>query len=172
GRRPADDAGRPGLRHRQALPHQAQRQDRSRGRSCRRPADTGNARMSRLLPFIGFMLLVGLFGFGIWWNTQHDPNAIPTPLLDKPAPAFNLPKLYEPAQRVSKADLLGKPYLLNVFASWCIDCGVEHPVLEAAGPSLGVRLVGYNYKDAPADAKRWLGEHGNPYDLLVADEPG
>jgi cytochrome c biogenesis protein CcmG/thiol:disulfide interchange protein DsbE len=59
-----------------------------------------------------------------------------------------------------------------VFASWCIECGVEHPVLEAAGPSLGVRLVGYNYKDAPADAKRWLGEHGNPYDLLVADEPG
>ena len=50
--------------------------------------------MSRLLPFIGFMLLAALFGFGIWWNTQHDPNAIPTPLLDKPAPAFNLPKLY------------------------------------------------------------------------------
>ncbi|MEO6927494.1 MAG: DsbE family thiol:disulfide interchange protein, partial [Rhodanobacter sp.] len=87
--------------------------------------------MNRLLPFFGFMLLVGLFGFGIWWNTSHDPNAIPTPLLNKPAPAFNLPKLYEPTQTVSKADLLGKPYLLNVFASWCIECGVEHPVLEA-----------------------------------------
>ncbi len=128
--------------------------------------------MNRLLPFIGFMLLVGLFGFGIWWNTRHDPNAIPTPLLNKPAPAFNLPKLYEPTQMVSKADLLGQPYLLNVFASWCIECGVEHPVLEAAAPTLGVKLVGYNYKDAPADAKAWLAAHGSPYALLIADESG
>ncbi len=128
--------------------------------------------MNRLLPFIGFMLLAGLFGFGIWWNTQHDPNAIPTPLLNKPAPAFDLPKLYEPAQTVSKADLLGQPYLLNVFASWCIECGVEHPVLEASAPTLGVKLVGYNYKDAPADAKGWLAAHGNPYALLIADETG
>ena len=128
--------------------------------------------MNRLLPFFGFMLLVALFGFGIWWNTQHDQNAIPSPLINKTAPAFNLPKLYEPTQMVSKADLLGKPYLLNVFASWCIECGVEHPVLTAEGPTLGVMLVGYNYKDAPADAKRWLSEHGNPYQLLIADEPG
>jgi len=128
--------------------------------------------MSRLLPFVAFMLLAGLFGFGIWWNTQHDANAIPTPLLDKPAPAFNLPQLYQPAQKVGKADLLGTPYLLNVFASWCIECGVEHPVLQAAAPTLGVRLVGYNYKDAPDDAKRWLAEHGNPYSLLIADESG
>lgn len=128
--------------------------------------------MKRLLPFFGFMALVALFGFGIWWNTRHDQNAIPSPLINKPAPAFNLPKLYEPATMVSKADLLGKPYLLNVFASWCIECGVEHPVLTAEGPHLGVTLVGYNYKDAPADAKRWLAEHGNPYRLLIADESG
>ncbi|WEN14090.1 DsbE family thiol:disulfide interchange protein [Rhodanobacter sp. AS-Z3] len=128
--------------------------------------------MNRLLPFIGFMLLVGLFGFGIWWNTQHDPNAITSPLLNKPAPAFNLPKLYEPEQKVSKADLLGKPYLLNVFASWCIECGVEHPVLTAEAPTLGVTLVGYNYKDASADAKNWLARHGNPYAVLIADESG
>lgn len=128
--------------------------------------------MSRLLPFFGFLLLAGLFGFGIWWNTQHDPSAIPTPLLNKPAPDFNLPKLYEPTQMVSKADLLGKPYLLNVFASWCVECGVEHPVLTAIGPTLGVQLVGYNYKDQPEDAKLWLSEHGNPYGLLIADLPG
>lgn len=128
--------------------------------------------MSRLLPLIGFLLLVGLFGFGIWWNSGHDPTAIPTPLLNKPAPAFALPKLYEPAQTVSKVDLLGQPYLLNVFASWCIECGVEHPVLEAAAPTLGVKLVGYNYKDAPADAKAWLAAHGNPYALLIADLSG
>jgi len=128
--------------------------------------------MNRLLPFIAFMLLVGLFGFGIWWNSHHDQNAIPSPLLDKPAPEFSLPKLYEPDQKVSKADLLGQPYLLNVFASWCIECGVEHPVLSAAAPTLGVQLVGYNYKDAPADAMNWLQKHGNPYHLLIADEPG
>ncbi|MDE1895316.1 MAG: DsbE family thiol:disulfide interchange protein [Pseudomonadota bacterium] len=128
--------------------------------------------MSRLLPLFGFLGLVALFAFGIWWNTQHDQNAIPTPLLNKPAPAFDLPQLYEPTAKVSKADLLGKPYLLNVFASWCIECGLEHPVLEAEGPTLGVELVGYNYKDAPADAKRWLAEHGNPYKVLLADESG
>jgi cytochrome c biogenesis protein CcmG/thiol:disulfide interchange protein DsbE len=128
--------------------------------------------MSRLLPLLGFLLLVGLFGFGIWWNTSHDQSAIPSPLINKPAPAFSLPELYKPTQSVSKADLLGKPYLLNVFASWCVECGVEHPVLEAEGPSLGVQLVGYNYKDAPADAKHWLAEHGDPYQLLIADQGG
>ena len=128
--------------------------------------------MSRLLPLLGFLALLALFGAGVWWNAYHDPTAIPTPLLNKPAPAFDLPKLYEPAQTVSKADLLGQPYLLNVFASWCIECGLEHPVLEAAAPTLGVKLVGYNYKDAPADAKAWLTAHGNPYALLIADESG
>ena len=128
--------------------------------------------MSRLLPLFGFLLLVGLFGFGIWWNTAHDQSAIPSPLIGKPAPAFNLPELYDPAARVGKAQLLGKPYLLNVFASWCVECGVEHPVLLGEGPGLGVQLVGYNYKDAPGDAKRWLEEHGNPYRVLVADQSG
>lgn len=128
--------------------------------------------MKRMIPFFGFMLLVALFGFGIWWNSSHDVAAIPTPLLNKPAPAFNLPQLYQPAQTLSKADLLGKPYLLNVFASWCVECGVEHPVLQAEGPTLGVKLIGYNYKDAPDDAKRWLAEHGNPYGALIADVSG
>jgi cytochrome c biogenesis protein CcmG/thiol:disulfide interchange protein DsbE len=128
--------------------------------------------MSRLVPLFGFLLLATLLGFGIWWNTGHDPNAIPSPLLEKPAPAFNLPKLYEPAAMVSKQDMLGKPYLLNVFASWCVECGVEHPVLQAEGPTLGVQLVGYNYKDAPQDAKAWLARHGNPYNLLIADLSG
>lgn len=128
--------------------------------------------MSRLLPLFGFLLLAGLFGFGIWWNSHHDQSAIPTPLLNKPAPAFVLPKLYEPAQTVSKADLLGKPYLLNVFGSWCIECVAEHPVLTSAKAGLGVELVGYNYKDQPDDAKNWLAQHGNPYDVLIADLPG
>jgi cytochrome c biogenesis protein CcmG/thiol:disulfide interchange protein DsbE len=128
--------------------------------------------MSRVLPLIGFALLVGLFGFGIWWNTQHDQREVPSPLIGKPAPAFDLPLLDDPGKQLTKADMLGKPYLINVFASWCFACGEEHPVLSAAAPTLGVQLVGYNYKDPPADAKNWLAKHGNPYALLIADEPG
>jgi cytochrome c biogenesis protein CcmG, thiol:disulfide interchange protein DsbE len=128
--------------------------------------------MSRLVPFFGFVLLAALLGFGIWWNNGHDPSAIPSPLLNKPAPAFSLPRLDVSSTNVSKQDLLGKPYLLNVFASWCIECGVEHPVLQAEAPTLGVALIGYNYKDAPDDAKAWLSQHGNPYQLVIADVSG
>lgn len=128
--------------------------------------------MSRLLPFIAFLLLAGLLGFGIWWNTGHDQTAIPSPLINKPAPDFKLPLLYEPTQTASRRSLLGKPYLLNVFASWCVECVVEHPVLQAEASTLGVTLVGYNYKDAPDDAKAWLAARGNPYAVLMADTSG
>jgi len=128
--------------------------------------------MNRLLPLFGFLLLVALFGFGIWWNTRHDPREVPSPLIGKSAPAFVLPRLDDPAQTLSKASMLGKPYLVNVFASWCIACGEEHPVLMAEGGSLGVPLIGYDYKDAPDDAKAWLAQHGNPYDMVIADREG
>ncbi len=128
--------------------------------------------MSRLVPFFGFVLLVLLFGFGIWWNSNNDQSAIPSPLINKPAPDFALPRLDKPDQTVTRTDLLGKPYLLNVFASWCVECSVEHPLLEAMAPDLGVKLVGYNYKDAPDDARAWLAKRGNPYALLLADRSG
>ena len=127
---------------------------------------------ARLLPFAGFVLLLALLGFGIWWSSSHDLREVPSPLIGKPAPAFALPLLHDPSKTLGSKELAGQPYLLNVFASWCIECGVEHPVLTAEGPTLGVQLVGYNYKDAPDDAKGWLAKHGNPYDLLIADEPG
>ena len=128
--------------------------------------------MSRLFPFFGFLLLAGLLGFGIWWNTGHDPAAIPSPLINKPAPDFKLPLLYEPGQTASRESLLGKAYLLNVFASWCVECVVEHPLLQAQASTLGVTLVGYNYKDAADDAKAWLAARGNPYSVLMADTTG
>lgn len=128
--------------------------------------------MTRLLPLLGFVLLASLFGFGIWWNAGHDPSAIPTPLLNKPAPAFALPVLGDPARTVTRAELLGKPYLLNVFASWCVECAVEHPLLEALAPRLGVRLIGYNYKDDAVDAQEWLAQRGNPYALIMTDRSG
>jgi cytochrome c biogenesis protein CcmG/thiol:disulfide interchange protein DsbE len=128
--------------------------------------------MSRLLPFLAFVLLAVLLGFGIWWNSAHDPTAVPSPLINKPAPAFTLPLLDQPARMLSKASLLGKPYLVNVFASWCYACGQEHPVLMVESQNLGVPLIGYDYKDDPNDAKAWLAQHGNPYTAVMADVNG
>lgn len=128
--------------------------------------------MNRLLPLFGFLALCGLLGFGIWWNTRHDQREVPSPLIGKSAPAYDLPLLDEPGTRVTKAQMLGQPYLINVFASWCFACGEEHPVLMAEAQQLGVPLVGYNYKDEAADARAWLTRHGNPYSMVVADRSG
>ncbi|BBD80576.1 DsbE family thiol:disulfide interchange protein [Aerosticca soli] len=128
--------------------------------------------MNRLLPLFGFLLLVALFGFGIWWNTGHDQREVPSPLIGKNAPDFSLPYLDDPSRTLRKADLLGKPYLINVFASWCVACAEEHPVLMAEGRQLGIPVIGYDYKDDPADAKAWLAQHGNPYDRVIADREG
>ncbi len=129
-------------------------------------------RLGRMLPLIAFVLVVLLFGFGIWWNTRHTQNYVPSPLIGKAAPSYNLPFLYDPSSRLTKAKMLGKPYLLNVFASWCFACGQEHPVLMADGQQLGVPLVGYDYKDKPDDAQAWLAKHGNPYAMVVTDRSG
>ena len=127
---------------------------------------------ARVLPLVGFALVLALFGFGIWWNQHNDPRAIPSPLIGKPSPPFALPKLYEPESRFGSADLAGEPYLLNVFGSWCVACRDEHPILMREGKRLGVKLVGFNYKDEPDDAKRWLAQYGDPYDIVIADYPG
>jgi cytochrome c biogenesis protein CcmG/thiol:disulfide interchange protein DsbE len=127
---------------------------------------------ARLVPLAGFALLAALLGFGIWWNGHHEQNEVPSPLIGRPAPAFALPTLEDPTRTVKRDDLLGQPYLLNVFASWCFACQDEHPYLMAQGKRLGVKLVGYNYKDQPDDAKRWLAQFGDPYDVVIADLGG
>jgi cytochrome c biogenesis protein CcmG/thiol:disulfide interchange protein DsbE len=127
---------------------------------------------ARLLPFAGFLLVLALLGFGIWWSQSHDPREVPSPLIGKPTPQFALPLLEDPAKKIGSADLAGAPYLLNVFASWCFACRDEHPILMREGKRMGIKLVGFNYKDEPADAKRWLAQFGDPYDLIIADLPG
>ena len=127
---------------------------------------------ARLLPFAGFLLVLALLGFGIWWSGTHDLREVPSPLIGRPAPPFSLPLLDEPSKSVGSRELAGRPYLLNVFASWCFACRDEHPILMREGRRLGVTLVGFNYKDEPDDAKRWLAQFGNPYDVVVADRPG
>lgn len=128
--------------------------------------------MNRLLPLIGFFALVALLGFGIWWNTHHESNEVPSPLIGKPAPEFTLPLLYDSTKSLSKHDLLGKPYLVNVFGSWCVTCRYEHPVLMAEAKQFGVPLIGLAWKDKPEDSKRWLEQFGNPYDTIVSDADG
>ncbi len=128
--------------------------------------------MRLYLPLAIFLVLVGLFGFGLWWNGSHNPTFVPSPLIGKPAPDWRLPLLYHPQRTLDKAQMLGRPYVLNVFASWCFACGDEHPVLMAYGRDLGVPLIGYDYKDKRSDALAWLARHGDPYTQVVADESG
>ncbi|MGA8278982.1 MAG: DsbE family thiol:disulfide interchange protein [Rhodanobacteraceae bacterium] len=127
---------------------------------------------SRLLPLAGFALLAALLGFGIWWNKHHEAREVPSPLIGKPAPAFNLPLLLHAGQTLDNQQLLGKPYLLNVFASWCATCQYEHPILTNDVKPLGIKLVGLDLKDDANDAKRWLAQFGNPYDIVIADQVG
>jgi cytochrome c biogenesis protein CcmG/thiol:disulfide interchange protein DsbE len=128
--------------------------------------------MTRLLPLIGFFALVCLLGFGMWWNTRHETNEVPSPLIGKPAPEFKLPLLYDSTKSLSKADLLGKPYLVNVFGSWCETCQYEHPILIEQVKPLGIKLIGMAWKDQREDAKRWLGQFGDPYDTVISDVDG
>jgi cytochrome c biogenesis protein CcmG/thiol:disulfide interchange protein DsbE len=128
--------------------------------------------IKRLIPLAIFIGLVALFGFGIWWNTHHEMTEVPSPLIGKPAPEFTLPLLYEPGRTVSGKDLRGAPYLLNVFGSWCPTCPYEHPILTGQVKPLGIKLVGLDWKDEPEDAKRWIAQFGNPYDVLITDRDG
>ena len=97
---------------------------------------------------------------------------VPSPLIGKPAPQFTLPLLYEPDKTLSGKDLLGKPYLLNVFGSWCPTCQYEHPILTGQIKPLGIKLIGLDWKDEPEDAKRWIAQFGNPYDAVITDRDG
>jgi len=126
----------------------------------------------RLLPLAAFALLAALLYVGVRMNSGKDTSAIPSPLIGKPVPAFSLPTLDDGSRRVGGQDLLGRPYLLNVWGSWCPNCRVEHPVISALAASGKLRVVGYNYKDEPEDARRWLAEFGNPYDLILVDQEG
>jgi cytochrome c biogenesis protein CcmG/thiol:disulfide interchange protein DsbE len=128
--------------------------------------------MRRLLPLIAFVALAVLLFAGVKMNSGKDTSAIPSPLLGKPTPAFSLPVLGDPARRIGNADLRGRPYLLNVWGSWCPTCRDEHPHITALAKSGKVRVLGYDYKDTPEDAQAWLRQFGNPYESIIADEDG
>lgn len=126
----------------------------------------------RWLPLVLFAAIAALLAAGVWLSRKPDRNALPSPLIGKPAPQFSLPVLQEPGRMFSLADLKGAPFVLNVWGSWCPACQQEHAVLTRFAESKRVRVVGYNWKDEPADALRWLQQFGNPYWVVVADYEG
>jgi cytochrome c biogenesis protein CcmG/thiol:disulfide interchange protein DsbE len=128
--------------------------------------------MRRLLPLFAFIALAVLLGVGIRMHAGTDSTAIDSPLIGRPAPDFSLPVLGQPGRRIGNRDLLGEPFLLNVWGSWCPNCRVEHPVVTELARSGRVRVIGYNYKDEPAEAQRWLDQLGDPYEASVVDADG
>lgn len=118
------------------------------------------------LPLIALVALIAVFASSI----DRDPSLVRSVLIDKPAPAFAL----DPVEGIGvagfdTASLKGQPTLVNVFASWCIPCRAEHPLLEAVKAESGIRLFGINQADAPENARAFLEELGNPYDAVGAD---
>jgi cytochrome c biogenesis protein CcmG/thiol:disulfide interchange protein DsbE len=129
-----------------------------------------------LLPLIVFAAIAGIFLVAL--ESGVDPELIPSVLVGKPAPEFDLPPLdgltanNAPVPGLKKADLLGHVTLVNIFASWCGPCRVEHPILAELAKDARIRLVAINYKDKPANARRFLADLGNPYAAIGVDARG
>ena len=121
-----------------------------------------------MLPLVLFLVLAGFLFVGL----SRDPREVPSPLIGKPAPAFAAPTLADAAKQLRKEDLLGKPWVLNVWASWCGACREEHPVLVQWSREQKVTLIGLNYKDQRGDGLAWLGQLGNPYTDSLFDPQG
>lgn len=129
-----------------------------------------------LLPLVVFAALAGLFLFQLMLG--GDPKQIPSALIDKPAPQFDLPPVEDltaggkQVPGFSREDLSGKVSVVNVFASWCVPCRQEHPLMEELAKVEGIQLLGINYKDNAENARRFLGSLGNPYARIGADTAG
>lgn len=123
-------------------------------------------RWTLFIPFAIFLLL----GFFLWRGLYLDPKDVPSALVDKTFPEFELPTLVQ-GDKKTLADLKGQVHLVNVWGTWCISCKVEHPFLVELAKQ-GVSIVGVNYKDDNDAALKWLNELGNPYLFSVDDEDG
>jgi cytochrome c biogenesis protein CcmG/thiol:disulfide interchange protein DsbE len=126
-------------------------------------------RLLFLMPVAGFLLVGGYFAYSL--RPGHDPRLLPSALIDKPVSDFDLPALRGDG-RVSRAALAGAPALINIWASWCGPCRIEHPILMRLGATRGVRLVGIAYKDKPEDSARFLAELGDPFQAVGVDRDG
>ncbi|TRZ70383.1 MAG: DsbE family thiol:disulfide interchange protein [Rhodocyclaceae bacterium] len=131
-------------------------------------APESRARLAGYIPLLVFAVMGIFLGIGLTLN----PREIPSPLIGKPVPEFSLPAVKGRTLGLSTADLRGQVSLVNVFASWCVACRDEHPVLMALGKKGVVPIHGLNYKDKPDDAQAWLDQLGDPYTRTGADTSG
>ena len=120
------------------------------------------------IPLAIFALLAGFFAVGLF----RDPRVVPSPFIGKPAPAFRLEQLQDEGLAFAPQDMKGKVWMLNVWASWCVSCRVEHPLLVEMSRSRVVPIVGLNYKDTREEGVQWLAKFGNPYELSAFDVEG
>ena len=125
--------------------------------------------MKKFLIPIGLFALLGLL---LAYGLKLDPRRIPSPLVDKPLPAFSLPTLDNPKRTLANSDFAGKVVLINVWASWCVACKQEHPVLLSLARDKQVPIIGLNYKDRHEDAVQMLKAEGSPYDEILVDADG
>lgn len=117
------------------------------------------------LPVLVFVGLIALFVNGL----QRDPTIVESPFIGKPAPAFELPDLFDPSARVKHSDMFGEVVMFNVWASWCPGCAQEHDLLMALGTQSDVPIYGLNWKDERPAALKWLEQRGNPYKAVAVD---
>ena len=121
-----------------------------------------------LVPLAIFIVIVGFLAVGL----KNDPKRVPSPLVGKPAPHFELATLYDPNEKITPEQLRGTVWLLNVWASWCVSCRAEHQVVKRFAQLDLAPVYGLNYKDEEEDAKAWLGALGNPYAASLVDRSG
>ena len=121
-----------------------------------------------ILPLVAFLVLAGFLARGL----NLDPREVPSPLIGKPAPSFALTRLDDPATTFKRDDMLGKVWMLNVWASWCVACREEHPMLIEFSKRGLVPIYGLNYKDQRPDGQGWLARFGNPYQASLFDADG
>jgi cytochrome c biogenesis protein CcmG/thiol:disulfide interchange protein DsbE len=122
----------------------------------------------RYILLVVFVALVVLLGVGL----QLNPREVPSPLIGKPAPAFRLPQLAAPEKTFSPDEMRGQVWMLNVWASWCVSCREEHPVLLQFSKTGVLPIYGLNYKDERDSGLKWLNQFGNPYRLSAMDAKG
>jgi len=132
------------------------------------PEQSGATRLAFLVP----LLVCATIGVFLYVGLSLNPREVPSPLIGKPAPVFELPSLHEADTTLSPASFAGKPWILNVWASWCVACRQEHPIVTELSKSVDVPVIGLDYKDEPDDGKAWLQQFGDPYDASILDLEG
>lgn len=129
-------------------------------------------KLALAVPVVIFFVLVGFLAYRLELiDRGNAPNMVPSVMINKPMPTFHLPSLIKNKPDLVSGELKGRVVLVDVFASWCIPCRIEHPLLTTIKDA-GIMLVGINYKDRPEDARAWLQKLGNPYEAIGSDQDG